>query len=87
MKKYIYKLVIFTFFLFVAYEITIGREVKFIKEQFFSQVSSFKMETHKDKIKQEIEKSLTKERIFYEDDAKLLSAFIKKILLELELSD
>jgi len=85
MKNYIYKLVILTFFLFIAYEITFGRDIRFIKQEVILKISSFEMDKYKVKIREDIEKLLKQERLFYGDDAKLLSEFIKKILTELEL--
>jgi len=43
MKNFIYKMSIFVFFIFVLYEITVGREIKKIKDDLIIKFSSFEV--------------------------------------------
>ena len=87
MKNYIYKIIILCIFLFITFEFTIGREINFIKKELINTISSYESDIHKQKIRNNIKKLLNKDRILYEEDAKLLSDLLKKILLELNYPD
>jgi len=87
MKNFIYKMSIFVFFIFVLYEITVGREIKKIKDDLIIKFSSFEVYKKKNEIKNELINLINKDRIIDEDDAKILSTFIKKLLRELDLKN
>jgi len=78
---------IFVFFIFVLYEITVGREIKKIKDDLIIKFSSFEVYKKKNEIKNELINLINKDRIIDEDDAKILSTFIKKLLRELDLKN
>ena len=85
MKKYIYKLTILFFFVFLTYEFTIGKEIRNIENKLLDKLSSFESMKYKDELKKNVRDLLNKDRIFYEEDAELISKLIKKILMELKL--
>ena len=83
MRNYIYKVLILCFFLFIVYEFTIGKEIRFIKKELINKVSSYQSDIYKEKMRNNIKDLLKKDRILYEEDAKLLSDLFKKILFEI----
>jgi len=78
---------IFVFFIFVLYKITIGREIKKIKDNLITKFSSYDLYKKKNEIKNELIKLNNKDKIIDEDDAKILSIFVKKLLKELDLKN
>ena len=84
MKKFIYKLAIISFFLFITYELTIGKEIRKVEKYLIEKISGFNVSQNKENIKNEIKELLNKDKIFYEEDAELISKLIKKILIELK---
>lgn len=85
MKKYIYKLFILFFFVYLTYEFTIGKEIRNIEEKIINKLSSYESMKYKDQLKENVKELLNKDKIFYEEDAELISKLIKKILIELKL--
>lgn len=84
MKKYIYKCSIIFLFIYLLYEATVGKEIRNFKSEIASKLNSFELAEEKIKYKEKIKELLKKDKIFYDEDAELLSAFIKKILTELK---
>ena len=82
MRNYIYKVLILCFFLFIVYEFTIGKEIRFIKKELINKVSSYQSDIYKEKMRNNIKDLLKKDRILYEEDAKLLSDLLKKYFLK-----
>tara|TARA_Y200000002_G_scaffold356178_1_gene337743 strand:- start:5236 stop:5517 length:282 start_codon:yes stop_codon:yes gene_type:complete len=87
MRNYIYKVLILCFFLFVVYEFTIGKEIDLIKKEFINKISSYESDIYKEKVRDNIKNLLKKDRILYEEDAKLLSDLLKKIFFEINFSN
>ena len=85
MKKYIYKLFILFFFVYLTYEFTIGKEIRNIEEKIINKLSLYESMKYKDQLKENVKELLNKDKIFYEEDAELISKLIKKILMELKL--
>ena len=85
MKKYIYKLFILFFFVYLTYEFTVGKEIRNIEEKIINKLSSYESMKYKDELKENVKELLNKDKIFYEEDAELISKLIKKILMELKL--
>lgn len=79
MKIFFYKTVTFFFLLFILYKLTIYSTYKKIKSELDFFYSKENVEHIKNKIKNEITKSLGKEKIINKDDAILLNKFINKI--------
>lgn len=86
MKNYIYKIGILFFFIYILYDFTIGKEVRFFKNEIVNNLQSFEAEKYKSKIKEEAKKLLEKDKIFYEEDAEIISRLLKKIFKELNLN-
>ena len=86
MKNYIYKISILIIFLYFLYEFTIGKEIRNAQKFYHSYLTSANAEQFKTNIKDKITELNNKEKIFYDDDAQILSIFIKKILKELNLN-
>ena len=84
MKSFIYKIIISVIAVILIYEFTIGKQIS----KYSNQISSFtSKEGRKDgvnKIREEINKGIKKERYLSKEDAKLIDAFLKKIKKELE---
>lgn len=85
MKKYIYKIAIVSFFIIIIYEFTIGNEIRVIKKNIIQNFSANSVYEHKEIVKENIKNLLKKDKILYEEDAEIISLFIKKILKELNL--
>lgn len=79
MKKFFYKTFTIFFLLFILYKLTIYSTYKKIKSELDFFYSKENVEYIKNKIKNEITKSLGKEKIIKKDDAILLNKFINKI--------
>ena len=83
MKIFIYKFIIILIGLFLLFEITVGSLVKKYENKVINLVSKQNKEYILDKIRKEAKESLYKEKIFNEDDAKLINSILKKIFLEI----
>ena len=79
MKTFFYKTITIFFLLFILYKLTIYSTYKKIKSELDFFYSKENVEYIKNKIKNEITKSLGKEKIIKKDDAILLNKFINKI--------
>ena len=84
MKSFIYKIIISVIAVILIYEFTIGKQIS----KYSNQISSFtSKEGRKDgvnKIREEINKGIKKERYLSKEDAKLINTFLDKIKKELE---
>ena len=84
MKSFIYKIIISVIAVILIYEFTIGKQIS----KYSNQISSFtSKEGRKDgvnKIREEINKGIKKERYLSKEDAKLINTFLNKIKKELE---
>ena len=85
MKSFILKTLIVLFGIFVLYQSTIGSEIKNIKNKIESISDKSERQKFKNKIIVEIEKGLKKENYFDNNEREIISAFIKKILVELKI--
>ena len=83
MKQFIYKTIIAIIAVVLIYEFTIAKQIK----QFTSQSNIFfSKEGRKDgvqKLRNEINKAIKKDRYLSKEDAILINQFFKKIMLEL----
>tara|TARA_B100000315_G_C14160090_1_gene399658 strand:+ start:66 stop:332 length:267 start_codon:yes stop_codon:yes gene_type:complete len=83
MKIFIYKTLIISFLIFILFHLTIGYTIRSLETRFFNTFSKEKINYVKDKIREEIKNSISKERILEEEDAKNLGKFIDKIINEI----
>ena len=87
MKIFIYKFIIILIGLFFLFEITIGSLVKKYENKIINFTSKQNKEYILDKVRKEVKESLNKEKIFNEDDAKLINSILKKIFLEINIKN
>ena len=87
MKQFIYKTIIAIIAVVLIYEFTLAKQIK----QFTSQSNIFfSKEGRKDgvqKLRNEINKAIKKDRYLSKEDAILINQFFKKIILELNESE
>ena len=79
MRIFLYKLFITLALVFILYKITIGQTIKQIETKLEYLSSKDNITFLKEKLRDEIRSSLTKERYINKEDAELLNSFIKKI--------
>ena len=84
MKSFIYKIIISIIAVILIYEFTIGKQIS----KYSNQISSFTSKEGRkegvNKIREEINKGIKKERYLSKEDAKLINTFLDKIKKELE---
>jgi hypothetical protein len=83
-KSFIYKIIISIIAVILIYEFTIGKQIS----KYSNQISSFTSKEGRkegvNKIREEINKGIKKERYLSKEDAKLINTFLNKIKKELE---
>lgn len=84
MKIFIYKLTIALIGLFILFEITIGSKIKEFERNFNIINNKEKIIKFGNKLREEINKANSKDRILSSEDAQLLKKFINKINSELK---
>ena len=84
MKIFIYKLTIALMGLFVLFEITIGSKIKEFERNFNIINNKEKIINFGNKLRDEINKANSKDKILSSEDAQLLKKFINKINSELK---
>ena len=84
MKIFIYKLTIALIGLFVLFEITIGSKIKEFERNFNIINNKEKIINFGNKLREEINKANSKDKILSSEDAQLLKKFINKINSELK---
>ena len=84
MKSFIYKIIISVIAVILIYEFTIGKQIS----KYSNQISTFTSKEGRkegvNKIREEINKGIKKERYLSKEDAKLINTFLNKIKRELE---
>ena len=84
MKSFIYKIIISVIAVILIYEFTIGKQISKYSNQISSITSKEGRKEGVNKIREEINKGIKKERYLSKDDAKLINTFLNKIKKELE---
>ena len=83
MRQFIYKMVIIVLAIILVYEFTIGKKIS----QFGGKVEAISSKEGRketvNKLREEIQKAVKKERYLSKEDAKLINEFILKIQKEL----
>ena len=79
MKSFIYKTIIVLIAIILLYEFTIGKQIALFKDRFEILLSKEGRRDGVDKIRNEVQKAINKERYLSKEDAILLNKFIKKI--------
>lgn len=86
MKQYLLKLILFLVALIIAYEFTIGKEIKKINQKTSLFLTKEGRKLGVEKFKKEIKKGIEKEQYLNKEEKELIKAFIQKIKSELELN-
>ena len=84
MKSFIYKIIISVIAVILIYEFTIGKQISKYSNQISTFTSKEGRKESVNKIREEINKGIKKERYLSKEDAKLINTFLNKIKKELE---
>ena len=85
MKIFIYKTVFIMFCIFLLFQVTIGSKIQNLENKFSETFNEQGRKLIKNKIREELTKSISKDQILYPEDRELLKSFIIKIKQELNL--
>jgi hypothetical protein len=72
--------------LFFLFNFTIGYQIRKIEDKIINLKSDEQIKNFKSKLRKEMNSAVLKDKIFEEEDRLLVSRFIKKIILELEIN-
>jgi hypothetical protein len=72
--------------LFFLFNFTIGYQIRKIEDKIVNLKSDEQINNFKRKLRKEMNSAVIKDKIFEEEDRLLVSKFLKKIILELEIS-
>ena len=84
MKSFIYKTIISIIAVILIYEFTIGKQISKYSNQINTFTSKEGRKESVNKIREEINKGIKKQRYLSKEDAKLINRFINKIKNELK---
>lgn len=84
MRIFIYKSLFLIIFFYILFQLTIGYTVKKIKEEIYNLKSKENIELIKNKIRDEINTAIKKDKLLDERDKKLINDFIEKLRKELQ---
>ena len=84
MKPFIYKTIISIIAVILIYELTIGKQISKYSNQLNTLTSKEGRKEGVNKIREEINKGIKKERYLSKEDAKLINKFLNKIQRELK---
>ena len=87
MKQFLYKTIIAVIAVVLVYEFTIAKQIKKFSSQGDMFLSKEGRKEGVKKIREEMKKAIKKERYRSEEDAKLITQFISKIMIELKESE
>ncbi len=83
MKIFIYKTLFIALVFFILFQLTFGLFIKNYEKKILNNLSSDKIEFIKEKTRNELKRSLEKDRVLNSEDAELLNKFLKKIMKEI----
>ena len=86
MKLFVYKTLIVIFFFYILFELTIGMSIDSINNQLNSFKDRKKKIKIKEKILSEMNKANQKESYFTDNERKVISNFVNKLLNELKIN-
>ena len=87
MRSFIYKSIIILICVILVYEFTIGKQIALFKDRADSVISKEGRRESVNKLRDEINKAVNKDRYLSKEDAILLNKFIKKIQKEIADAD
>jgi len=83
MRSFIYKTIVIIIGIVLLYEFTIGKQISLFKDRFDILISKEGRRDGVDKLRNEIQKAINKDRYLSKEDAILLNKFLKKIQKEI----
>ena len=83
MRSFIYKTIVIIIGIVLLYEFTIGKQIALFKDRFDILISKEGRRDGVDKLRNEIQKAINKDRYLSKEDAQLINKFIQKIRKEL----
>ena len=83
MRSFIYKTIVILIGIVLLYEFTIGKQISLFKDRFDILISKEGRRDGVDKLRNEIQKAINKDRYLSKEDAILLNKFLKKIQKEI----
>ena len=83
MKSFIYKTIVIIIGIVLLYEFTIGKQIALFKDRFDILISKEGRRDGVDKLRNEIQKAINKDRYLSKEDAILLNKFFQKIQKEI----
>ena len=87
MRQFIYKMIVAALAIILVFEFTIGKKIS----QFGGKVDAVSSKEGRketvNKLREEIQKAVKKERYLSKEDAKLINSFLKKVKKELQETD
>jgi hypothetical protein len=83
MRLFFYKSVFIFISIFILYKVTIGQLIKDYENRIDQTISKENINKFESKLRSEIKKSIQKDRILNEEDARLIGQFLKKIKIEI----
>ena len=84
MKSFVYKIIISVIAVILIYEFTIGKQISKYSNQINNFTSKEGRKESVNKMREEINKGIKKERYLSKEDARLINTFLNKIKKELE---
>ena len=84
MRIFVYKTLFLVILIYILFQLTIGHTIKKIKEEIYNLKSKENIELIKNKIREEIEVAIKKDKLLDERDKKLNNDFREKIRRELQ---
>ena len=83
MKIFLIKTCIIFFLIFITFKLTIGSVVRNVEKKLDTYTSREQVILLKEKVREEILKGTTKDRILSKEDAKLMKNFLQKLQKEI----
>ena len=84
MRIFVYKVIILFFAIFFLYHFTLGHTIYEFQNKFYSTLDKKTIDVFKNKVRKELNKSLSKDRIIKKEDAILINKFLNKITNDLK---
>ena len=86
MKVFFYKTAIIFFLILVTFQLTVGSQLRNFERKIENLKSEENIEIIKNKLREELRNTLSKERYLSKEDAELIKNFINKLNTEINLS-
>jgi len=84
MRIYVYKILVLFIAIFFLYQLTIGHTIYKFQNKFYSSINKSTIDEFKEKIRDEINSSLKKDKILNKEDAIMLNKLFIKLSSEIK---